>query len=84
MKKMTEEQIPLFVEAVLSTGCCITAVGEANYVLGDADLPEPRCFDVQSELMQISEYFGERDHLLLEIVRYLHSVGRSYPLDDQI
>lgn len=80
MKKMMKpEEIPDFVSDVVATGCDITAIGDDAYVLGDADLPEPQCFEVQPELKRIGEHYGSRDHLRHEIARYLHSIGRSYP-----
>jgi hypothetical protein len=81
MKVMFEEDIPKFVEAVIATGCGITAIGQYSYTIDDADFPEPKCSQVQQELEDISERFGERDHVKAEIVSYLHSIGRSYPLD---
>ncbi len=79
MKLMEESDIPAFVQAVVATGCNITAVGDNHYLLGDADLPEPQREDVQPLLKKISEDFGHRDHLRAKIVSYLHSIGRSYP-----
>lgn len=79
MKTMSKRDIPAFVEAIASTGCDITAVGDEFYTIGDLDLPEPKCFDIQTELEVITETFGKRDHLRTEIVAYLHSIGRSYP-----
>lgn len=79
---MKKEDIPAFVEAVASTGCDITAIGEEFYTIGDVDIPEPLCFEVQRELTQISKRFGQRDHLRREIVAYLHSIGRSYKPED--
>lgn len=81
MMIMREEDIPAFVEAVISTGCNITAIGDENYTIGDLDLPEPLCYEVQEELSKITQTFGARDHLRLEIVAYLHSVGRSFSSD---
>lgn len=78
MMIMREEDIPAFVEAVISTGCNITAIGDEYYTIGDLDLPEPLCYEVQEELSKITQTFGARDHLRLEIVAYLHSIGRSY------
>jgi hypothetical protein len=78
MKLMSEDDVPDFVEAVAATGCDITAIGDHSYTLGDADLPEPKCDEVQVELESITRRFGDRDHLKYEIIAYLHSVGRSY------
>ncbi len=82
MKRMRKEDIPAYVEAKAATGCDITAIGDEYYIIGDADLPKPRCFDVQPELAEISEEFGECDHLRREIIAYLHLIGRSYVPDD--
>jgi hypothetical protein len=75
---MTEDDIPAFVEAIAETGCDITAVGDHSYIIGDADLPEPKCYEVQDELEEITQRYGDRDHLKDEIIFYLHSIGRSY------
>jgi hypothetical protein len=80
MKIMVEDDIPTFVEAVIATGCDITAIGDHSYTIGDADLPEPERFKMQLELEDIGVRFGERDHLKAEIITYLHSIGRSYNL----
>ncbi len=72
MKVMREEDIPDFINAVVSIGCNITAIGEEYYTIGDLDLPEPLCFEVQGELAKGVETFGSRDHLRMEIVAYLH------------
>jgi hypothetical protein len=80
MKIMVEDDIPTFVEAVIATGCDITAIGDHLYTIGDADLPEPERFKMQLELEDIGVRFGERDHLKAEIITYLHSIGRSYNL----
>lgn len=79
MKLMREDQIPDFVREVAATGCDICAVGDDSYVFGDADLPDDVFEAIEPELDRISEVYGERDHLLPEIVEYLHSIGRSYP-----
>ncbi len=79
VKKMREADIPAFVEAVVATGCDITAVGDQHYVLGDADLSDPKWDEVQPVLQQITLDFGDRDHLRSKIVAYLHSIGRSFP-----
>ncbi|WP_313618759.1 hypothetical protein [Agrobacterium sp.] len=81
MKMMDEDDIPAFVDAVLATGCDIVAIGDNAYTLGDADLPEPRCDEVQDELEAITQKFGERNHLKDEIISYLHSIGRIYRQD---
>jgi hypothetical protein len=78
MKLMTEADIPAFVEAVAATGCDITAIRDHSYTIGDVDLPEPKCDEVQADLDAITRRFGDRDHLKEEIIVYLHSVGRSY------
>lgn len=79
MRMMTEDQIPEFVRDIAETGCDIWAVGEDAYVIADADLPDDVYDAIEPELIRISSKYGQRDHLLLQIVAYLHSIGRSYP-----
>ena len=78
-KLMREEQIPDFVADIVATGCDITAIGSDAYTIGDADLPDPKCYEVQPELHRIGEHYGSRGLLLPQIVQYLHSIGRSFP-----
>lgn len=80
MKLMKPEDIPDFVAEIQATGCRPVAVGERMYVIGDADLPEPECSNVQPALRVIGEKYGERGHLVEEIAAHLHSLGLSYPL----
>ncbi|WP_245445436.1 hypothetical protein RMS29_019295 [Agrobacterium rosae] len=70
--KIIDFTIPAFVEAVAATGCDITAVGDEHCLLGDADLPDVQGDSVQPLLQEISERFGKRDHLRMEIVAFLH------------
>lgn len=79
MKKMREDQIPDFVREIAATGCDIRAVYDDAYVIADADLPEDIYQEIEPELRRIDKAYGERDHLLLQIVQYLHSIGRSFP-----
>lgn len=76
---MTEDQIPEFVRDIAETGCDIRAVGEDAYVIADADLSDDVYEAIEPELIRISSKYGKRDHLLLQIVAYLHSIGRSSP-----
>ena len=79
MKMMREDDIPDFVRDVAATGCDIWAVGNDSYIFGDADLPWEVYQEIEPELNRISDEYGSRDHLFYDIVRYLHSIGRSYP-----
>ena len=47
-------------------------------MIADEDLPEDVYEKIEPELRRIDKAYGERDHLLLQIVEYLHSIGRSY------
>lgn len=78
--KMSSDQIPEFVEAVLATGCDICAVAQNGYVIGDSDFPPEIRDSVRGELRRIVGNFGERDHLLHEIADYLQSIGRVFTL----
>ncbi|EHK56781.1 hypothetical protein [Allomesorhizobium alhagi] len=73
---MKEEDIPAFVQAVVDTGCNICAIGHVGYVIGDVDLPWSQQEEIQPRLREISETFGERDHLMPQIIAYLRSIGR--------
>jgi hypothetical protein len=73
---MTEEDIPAFVEAIIETGCNICAIGQVGYVIGDVDLPWRRQEEIAPRLREISETFGDRDHLMPQIIAYLRSIGR--------
>jgi hypothetical protein len=73
---MRDEDIPAFVEAVIETGCNICAVGQLGYVLGDVDLPPHRQEEIAPRPREISETFGERDHLMPKIIAHLRSIGR--------
>ena len=74
--KMRELDILAFVQAVVDTGCDICAVGHRGYTIGDVDLPRDRREAVALKLREIDEKFGDRDHLLPEIVAHLRFLGR--------
>ncbi|MBD9372798.1 hypothetical protein IB238_09220 [Rhizobium sp. ARZ01] len=80
---MTEDQIPDFVREIAATGCDIRAVGDDAYVIADVDLPDDVYEAIEPELLRISAKYGRRDHLLLQIVAYLKSIGRVYPEDSK-
>lgn len=77
MKEMTYADIPAFIEEVMATGCRPIAVAN-SWIIGDADLPEPLCYDVQPTLQEIGRRYGRRDHLVEEIAAHLRSLGLSY------
>lgn len=79
MKIMTENQIPEFVQAVADTGCDITAVQGAGYLIGDADLSLEAYEIAAPRLKEIDQAYGNREHLSSQIVEYLVSIGRYYP-----
>lgn len=76
MKLMRETDIPAFVQAIADLGYPICAVGHRAYVLGDADLPRDLREAYLPRLREIEKRLGDRDHLKLEIVAYLRSIGR--------
>lgn len=80
MKQMSPDDIPAFIDEVIATGCRPIAVGDRMYIIGDADLPEPLCHDVQPVLQEIGRRYGTRDHLVEEIAAHLRSSGLSYAM----
>ncbi|EKF60552.1 hypothetical protein QWE_05783 [Agrobacterium albertimagni AOL15] len=79
MKQMNPDDIPAFIDEVMATGCRPIAVAN-GWIVGDADLPEPACSNVQPVLRQIRMKYGERDHLVEEIAAHLRSIGQSYSM----
>ncbi|MEI4480943.1 MULTISPECIES: hypothetical protein [unclassified Phyllobacterium] len=73
---MLECEIPAFVDDVIKTGCDICAIGHEFYTIGDADLPKEKIDNVTVELVRVMGKYGDRDHLILEFVVYLRSLGR--------
>ncbi|MER9221922.1 hypothetical protein NKI48_23835 [Mesorhizobium sp. M0644] len=73
---MQEKDIPAFVQSVVDLGCNICAVGHFGYVFGDADLPPAQLDAIEPQVRWIEETYGERDHLMAEIIAYLRSIGR--------
>jgi hypothetical protein len=81
---MTEDQVPEFVDTIIATGCPISAVGHDIYVFAEIDLPDEDIDRVAAEIHAICDRYGERDHLRLEIVAYLRSLGRFFDLPKEI
>lgn len=79
MKLMNHDDIPAFIAEVIATGCRPIAVAN-GWVIGDADLREPECSNIQPVLREIRERYGERDHLVEEIAAHLRSIGMSYSM----
>lgn len=79
MKQMRSDDIPAFIDEVMATGCRPIAVAN-GWIIGDADLPEPACSEIQPVLREIREKYGERDHLVEEIAAHLRSMGLSYSM----
>lgn len=69
---MRKDDIPSFVSELVDAGAPICAVGREVYVIGDVDLADEKA-DV---IWEICNRYGERDHLILEIVAHLRSVGQ--------
>lgn len=78
---MRKDQIPEFIEEIIATGCPITAVGHDMYVFAEIDAPEEEVDRIGEEVQAICDRYGPRDHLLLEIVAHLRSLGRFYDLN---
>lgn len=81
---MREDQIPEFVTDVIASGCNIEALGDSMYFIGDADLPAEDYERIAPELAQIDRKYGPRDHLRLQIIEYLRSIGRHSTIDDLV
>ncbi|WP_352625661.1 hypothetical protein [Mesorhizobium sp. M0578] len=75
MRLMKASEIPAFVDKVIEAGCDICAIDHLGYSLGDVDGKVP-----WRKAKRIVEEFGDRDHLLPEIVAYLRSIGRYIEL----
>lgn len=78
---MRKDQIPDFIEEIIATGCPITAVGHNMYVIAEIDAPEEDVERLAEEVQAICDRYGARDHLQLEIVAHLRSLGRFYDLE---
>lgn len=78
--RMRKDQIPDFIDEIIATGCPITAVGHDCYVFAESDLPAEDLDRVSDEVDKICQRYGKRDHLLLDIVDHLRSLGRFYDL----
>lgn len=76
-RQMKASEIPAFVDEVIKAGCNITAVGHDKYVLGDIE-EQDRAKDA---IDRITEIYGNRDPLKLQIVAYLLSIGRYIDLE---
>jgi hypothetical protein len=80
---MRKDEIPDFIAEIIATGCPISAVGHYMYVFAEIDLPEEDIDRVSAEVQEICEFYGERDHLLPDIVAHLRSLGRYIEIDQE-
>lgn len=78
-RRMKPSEIPDFVSEIIAADCEITAIGHDKYVLGDIE--EQR--RARDELGRITEKYGDRDPLKLQIVAYLWSIGRYIELGSE-
>lgn len=78
---MRKSQIPDFIEEIIATGCPMTAAGYDMYVFAEIDAPEEDVDRISEEVQAICDRYGAREHLLLEIVAHLRSLGHYYDLD---
>lgn len=78
-RKMKPSEIPNFVSEMIAAGCEITAIGHDKYVLGDIE-EQHRARD---KLDRITEKYGDRDPLRLQIIAYLWSIGRYIELTSE-
>lgn len=81
MKTMKTKDISVFVQAVADIGCDIHAIGHWEYVFGDGDLTPAQQRAIVPQLRWIAETYGERDHLMDEIIAYLRSIGRYVEIE---
>ncbi|MFN3717370.1 MAG: hypothetical protein ACK4UW_00550 [Rhizobium rhizophilum] len=51
------------------------------YVFAEIDLPEEDVDRVAEEVQEICDRYGDRDHLLLDIVAHLRSLGRYVEIE---
>lgn len=80
---MTEE-IPAFVEELLSTGCPVYAIGREAYVIAEFEVPEKLRGAISENVNEICERYGKRDHLLLHIAHHLRTIGFGVELTCEI
>ncbi|WP_199202268.1 hypothetical protein [Mesorhizobium sp. 113-3-3] len=83
MKIMQEKDISAFVQAVVDIGCDIHAIGLLGYIFGDGDLTPAKQRAIVPQLRWITKTYGERDHLMDEIIAYLRSIGRYVEIEPQ-
>lgn len=76
-RQMKASEISAFIADVIAAGCDITAIGHDKYVLGDIEEQDAAI----EELDRIGEKSGDRDHLKLQIVAYLWTIGRYIELE---
>ncbi|MCZ8158954.1 MAG: hypothetical protein O9256_03590 [Rhizobiaceae bacterium] len=81
---MSEEQIPAFIDELLATGCPVYAVGQKAYVIAEFAVPECLRSSTSERVNKICQRFGERDHLILQIVHHLWSIGRGIQVVDDM
>lgn len=81
MRRMRKEEIPVFVQEIIETGCHICAVGYDRYCIGDADLSVAEYIVASPELERIGRAYGEREHLVSEIAAHLRMLGRYIEVD---
>lgn len=74
---MTPNEIPHFVNELLAAGCEITALGREMYVIDEAK------GSTTEKIRRITEKYGDRDSLRLEIVAHLWSIGRYIELGSE-
>lgn len=73
---MRRSEIPRFVSEVIAAGAPICAVGHDVYLVCETEVPDADIRRVAEEVQAICNNFGPRDHLRLEIVWHLRSLGR--------
>jgi hypothetical protein len=73
---MRRSDIAGFVSEVIAAGAPICAVGRDVYVICETEVPDGDVRRVAEEVQAICDKYGPRDHLRLEIVWHLRSLGR--------
>lgn len=78
---MVREDIPAFIEGIISCGCTITSVGDDVYVIDDTTIFASGDASRMLSLRAMLGAYGRRDHLKTDIIDYLRMCGYYVPID---
>lgn len=82
-RRMRAEEIPDFVADILAAGAQMIAVGHDIYLIGETEVPEELYEQVVSEVQNICDRYGRREHLRREIATHLCRLGRFVDLEER-